>query len=294
MKMTYKQLQELQALSVQEKIYKSSCAIQEWYETWKGKIYVSLSGKDSTVLLDLVRNIYPEVPAVFINTGLEYPEIIRFIKTKENVTILRPKMNFRKVIEKYGYPVISKENSQKIHEIRNTKSKKLLHKRLHGADNSWKSGKLPEKWKYIINSPFKISHKCCDIMKKNPIHIYEKKSENYPILGTLAEDSLFRTQHYLRTGCNSFDTKRPTSKPISFWTTKDIWEYITKFNLTYPTIYDKGYKFTGCMFCMFGIHLEDYPNRFQRMKKTHPKHWKYCIYKLGIGEILDYIDIPYN
>ena len=83
------------------------------------KIYVSFSGgKDSTVLLDLVRRAIKDVPAVFIDTGLEYPEIRQFVKTIDNVIILKPEMNFRKVIETYGYPLVSKEVAQKIYEAR--------------------------------------------------------------------------------------------------------------------------------------------------------------------------------
>ena len=64
-------------------------------------VYVSFSGgKDSTVLLHIVREMYPEVEAVFVNTGLEYPEIQQFVKTFDNVTILRPKMRFDEVIKR--------------------------------------------------------------------------------------------------------------------------------------------------------------------------------------------------
>jgi len=56
---------------------------------------------------------------------------------------------------------------------------------------------------------------------------------------------------------------------------------------------------TGCMFCMFGCHLEKEPNRFQRMKETHPKQYAYCMKSvekggLGIKEILEYIGVPYE
>lgn len=68
-------------------------------------MYVSFSGgKDSTVLLDLVRSEYPNVKAVFVDTGLEYPEIRSFVKTFDNVEILKPKKNFKQVIQEYGYP----------------------------------------------------------------------------------------------------------------------------------------------------------------------------------------------
>jgi hypothetical protein len=50
---------------------------------------------------------------------------------------------------------------------------------------------------------------------------------------------------------------------------------------------------TGCMFCMFGVHLEQSPNRFERMALTHPKLYDYCINNLGLGNVLDYINVPY-
>jgi len=55
-----------------------------------------------------------------------------------------------------------------------------------------------------------------------------------------------------------------------------------------------GYTRTGCMFCMFGVHLEKGDNRFQMMAKTHPKIHDYCINKLGCGEVLDYIGVDYK
>ena len=103
------ELEEMQRLPLQRKIQITTARIIEWYQHYDGKVYVAFSGgKDSTVLLDIVRRIYPDVPAVFSDTGLEFPEVREFVKSCENVTIVRPEMNFRKVIEVYGYPVISK------------------------------------------------------------------------------------------------------------------------------------------------------------------------------------------
>ena len=99
----------MQSWDLQRKIQVTTTRIIEWYEYFGGSVYVAFSGgKDSTVLLDIVRRIYPDVPAVFCDTGLEFPEIREFVKQHDNVVILRPEMNFRKVIETYGYPVVSK------------------------------------------------------------------------------------------------------------------------------------------------------------------------------------------
>lgn len=108
-------LRLLQSLPLEVKVAKTKQRIREWVTHFgKDGVYVSFSGgKDSTVLLHLVRELYPDIEAVFVNTGLEYPEIQRFVKTFDNVTILRPKMRFDAVIRKYGYPVISKEHHRK-------------------------------------------------------------------------------------------------------------------------------------------------------------------------------------
>ena len=88
--MEYWQLKQRQALPLDAKIEMSKRRIREWYDGMDGLIYVSFSGgKDSTVLLHLVRSIYPDTPAVFLNTGLEFPEIVRFVRKMENVTWLK-------------------------------------------------------------------------------------------------------------------------------------------------------------------------------------------------------------
>ena len=112
-------LKELQALPLSRKILITQTRIIEWYQHFNGCVCVSFSGgKDSTVLLDIVRKIYPHVPAVFSNTGLEYPEIQKFVKGYDNVDIVIPEMRFDEVIKTYGYPLIGKEVAEAIHYAR--------------------------------------------------------------------------------------------------------------------------------------------------------------------------------
>ena len=116
-----RRFKKMQSWSLERKIQVTQTRIIEWHKHWEGKVYVSFSGgKDSTVLLDLARRIYPDIEAVFVDTGLEYPEIRQFVKTKENVTILKPKIRFDEVIKKYGYPVISKDVSRKVSDVKKT------------------------------------------------------------------------------------------------------------------------------------------------------------------------------
>lgn len=287
------ELKMLQSLPLDIKIEKSKLRIHEWYDYFHGRVYVSFSGgKDSTVLLYLVRSLYPEVPAVFVDTGLEYPEIRDFVKATENVTWLKPKMNFREVIEKYGYPVISKEQSGYIEQYRNTKSEKLKNIRKNG--NRYGRGKISKKWFFLTEAPFKISCSCCTYIKKQPIYIYEKENDRKPFIGNMAAESSMRQQQWIMNSCNAFNLKRPTSKPIAFWKEEDIWAYLREFNVPYSTIYNMGYDRTGCMFCAFGCHMDkDKKNKFELMKETHPNQYKYCMEKLGLDEVLTFCGIKH-
>ena len=114
-----KRLAELTALPLERKIQISQTRIIEWYTHYKGNVCVAFSGgKDSTVLLNLVRQLFPDVKAVFSNTGLEYPEIRQFATSFDNVDVVNPAMRFDQVISTYGYPIIGKEVAEAIHYAR--------------------------------------------------------------------------------------------------------------------------------------------------------------------------------
>lgn len=293
---TIEDLRIKQAYPLNIKVEMTKARIREWvHEFGEDGVYISFSGgKDSTVLLDIVRSVYPNIEAVFVNTGLEYPEIQQFVKTFDNVTILRPKMRFDEVITKYGYPVISKEVCQKIEYAK--KGSEWALDRVEGHNSRYDISK----YKPIMYADFDVSNKCCSVMKKSPAHQYGKETGKKAITGQTAEESQLRTQSWLKNGCNGFNMSTPVSNPLSFWTEQDILKYIYENNLKIASVYGEvvytdglnyydsclndsmkltttGCKRTGCIFCGFGAHMEKSPNRFEMLKQTHPKQYSYCM-----------------
>jgi len=267
---TRDELIKRQSWTLEQKIDHALGTIEQWTNSFDA--YVSFSGgKDSTVLLWLARLINPNIDAVFFNTTNEFPEIYQYIKTVKNLHRVEPEMNLKHVIEKVGFPLISKEQAQYIREAKTTKSEKLLDIRLKGKGKKGNTGKISNKWQYLINAPFDISEKCCYYLKKKPAQKFEKETGLKPIIGTMATESQLRMQRYMQTGCNGFDLKRPTSQPMSIFNTDDVWAIIRKYKLPYCSVYDNGETQTGCVICGFGCHRD---NRFERLAKNHPKHFE--------------------
>lgn len=334
-------LKQLQSLPLEAKIIMTQQRIRQWYEYWDGMVYASVSGIDSTVLKHIIDSMYDDVPALFVNTGLEYPEIQAFWKDVKkgkikcfntDIEIVRPNMRFDDVLKKYGYPVVSKNVSHSVKIAKRNPDGKVM-KNQFTPENRGRFGFY--KWKFLIDAEFETSEECCNVMKKAPAKEYAKSTGRKPILGTMADESSLRYSKWLKTGCNAFEGKNPASQPLSFWTKQDILHYIKKYNVPYCSVYgnivpedqpeqmriedfgvesgsDKltttGCDRTGCIFCMFGCHLEKEPNRFQRLKETHPRQYEYCINGgemidgkwqpskegLGLGKVLDYIGVKYE
>ena len=105
------ELRQMQALPLESKITMTKHRIQTWVDEFGiDGVYVSFSGgKDSTLLLHIARQLYPEMKAMFVDVPTQYPELKEFVLTFDNVDILKPKISFAQVCEKYGFPMISKE-----------------------------------------------------------------------------------------------------------------------------------------------------------------------------------------
>ena len=311
---TLQDLQQKQALPLDLKIRLTRDRVRAWVNEYgEDGVYISFSGgKDSTVLLDLIRNEYgyKNIPAMFVDVPTQYPELRQFVKTFDNVDIVQPKINFFQVCEKYGFPLFSKEICQTVEEVRRSiqkgkeaptyRMKKLLGKAIDKKTGKLSGYNIPQ-WKFLLDAPFDVSHKCCDVMKKNPSKNYEKETGRKPITAQMASESRLRTTEWLKHGCNAFDKKRVISNPMSFWTEQDVLLYIKQKNLTICSVYGEvvsddeemgqmqlsdyagmelfdlgqqelhctGCQRTGCVLCGFGAHMPD-DERFVRLRETHP------------------------
>ena len=295
----------MQAWPLSRKIQVAQTRIMEWYHRWDGMVSVSVSGgKDSAVLLDLARRCFPDIEAVYVNTGLDFPEVRRFALDTPNITVLQPKMRFDEVVREYGWCFPSKEVAHTVYYAR--KGSPWALKRLQGLNGDGTPSRYRQshytKWAYLADAPFKISANCCGIMKEAPLEKYEKESGKHPMVGTMATESERRRQAWYQTGCNHFDSKHPISKPLSFWTNQDVLRYVRDYDVPIASVYGDivedskgrltttGEQRTGCVFCPVGCH-RDKVNRFQRMAVTHPKLHEYCMDALGLGAFLDYIKV---
>lgn len=279
-KHTLTDLKQMQSLPLEAKIRMTENRIKWFVDKYDAVISFS-GGKDSTVLLDICRRIYPDMPAVFADTGLEYPEIREFVKTKDNVIWVKPEMYKRNV---FGERI-------------NPKTQK-----------AYKFMGLSKLGMKVFESNIPISHHCCEIMKKRPIDKINRELNVFPITATMACESKVRQGRWLKNGCNIYEGKSIKSQPMSFWTEQDVLQYLKEYNIPYASVYGDivedengklhttGCQRTGCVFCGFGCHLEKEPNRFQRLKQTHPKLWDYCMRDwdkggLGMAEVLNFMGV---
>lgn len=351
MKQTIEELQRLQSQPLETKIQMTRQRIREWVTHYgESNVYVSFSGgKDSTVLLDIVRKMgYEKVPAVFVDVPTQFPELKTFAEREKNLEIIKPKKSFYEVCAKYGFPLISKEVSDSIYVAKKYLEKlqketgikpdansdefaNLLNQRMKsragGANqrlaillgmltkdkdnpittkdaNENKSTFTREKYQFLLFSPFDVSARCCNIMKKYPAHEYARKTGRLPMTAQMTEESRLRKQKWLLNGCNAFDLEYPISNPMSFWTEDDVLEYIYKMGIPICSVYGDvvedygdtmdgqlslndfgcgcgqcrykttGCKRTGCVLCGYGAGTESYEDsRFVKLKETHPKFY---------------------
>ncbi|WP_367567245.1 phosphoadenosine phosphosulfate reductase family protein [Lacrimispora sp.] len=293
----------------------SAKRIVQWHEHWGGLIYIAFSGGlDSTVLAHLVCTTYKEygltgeIPLVFSDTGVEFPEIRKFVKEyvawlkmqfpELNITlkIIYPKHNFKWICEHKGFPLISKDTASKIKKLRHGKLSEKYRNYLLNGDERGKFGMLAKKWQYLADKRITeedISDICCEILKKEPFKRYVRETGRYPFIGITQDEGFRRENQYNHTGCNVYDGTTIKSQPLGFWTNQDVLQYKMENEIPICCVYGEikknqygiyeltGEQRTGCVICGFGCHLEAEPNRIQRLG-TSPNETHRELYNWGM------------
>jgi len=224
------------------------------------KFYLSFSGgKDSTVMHHLLDMALPNnrIPRVFSNTGIEYNDIVKFVKElaeqDDRFVIIYPKKNIKKMLDEVGYPFKSKEHSQKLYEWRHGKrNKEYLKKYLEGGRYG-----CPNILLYQFEDGFdlNISHKCCQELKKKPFKQYQKENgKQITITGMMKEEGGQRTTlNCIVTKDEKVIKFHPLAKVTKEWEDWFIEEYKIKLCELYYPPYD--FTRTGCKGCPYSRTL---------------------------------------
>ena len=274
--MTVEELHNRQQWTLAQKIDHSLGVIDQFIARMDGKVYLSFSGgKDSTVLLHLCEIIKPDIKCVFVNTGCESVDVVRFVekmKAAHNIEVIRPKLTPRQVWAKYGFPLVSKDQAFKIDLVRKNPNSASAQKFMRDS-NKFTISKC---FRYLCDTEkckYHTSAVCCNKLKKDPCKRYEHESGLRPIVATMASESMLRETDYLRVGqCNKFDQGHEKSKPLSIWMEEDIWQFIHENNIEIAEIYAKGVDRTGCVGCGFGAQMKD-DRRLETFYRLYPKYY---------------------
>lgn len=230
-----------------------------WCDDREMDVYQSDSGGwDSTILRHIIESmgLGRSIPSVFSNTGLELPEIVKFVRRRKNLIEVKPKKHFKKVWEEDGIPVASKMTSKMLRVLqgektdRNKNMYKLYDEGIDKHGKPTQRYKLANKWRHLIDNEhgLKFTDKCCDHLKKEPLDTFQKKHGGGRLDGMMASEGGMREGKHT---CTIFDKKKPHSSPLLFWTEQDKIEYTKKYNLEICEVYyDRVFNEEGeCLAC---------------------------------------------
>lgn len=328
----------MQRLPYEVKIRRAELRAREFvYEMEKRDLnyHVSVGGLDSITLYLFLKNIGINAPGISVSV-LE-DESIQRVHKQLGIEPLKPYKSKVEVLNTVGFPVISKKIAGRIDLLQHPteKNKTVRHaiitgecgKQGHYAKNS--RMQLPKKWLQLFagmaneeygtnyqEAPFPVSNKCCYYLKEKPCDDWARENKSYPFLGIMASEGGQREEALMEHGCNYYGKTVMRSAPFATFLRQDVLQLALDLNVPVPEIYGEiarnadGMLYTtlaqrtGCSMCGFGIHMEERPHRFDRLRERNPKEWEFWMYKCctdkitgekyGWGRVLDYIGVPWE
>jgi len=287
--------------------------------------HVSVGGLDSITLLVFLREIGIYAPAVSVSS-LEDKSIQAVHKTL-GVEAVKPIKSKVQVLKEFGFPILSKEIAGKISLLQNPSmdNATVRHAIITGETGEYggfRTGtrmKMSQKWLEKFGgadpegekmgyraAPFKVSDKCCYYLKEKPCDDWARNHSSAPYLGLMASEGGRRQKSLMMNGCNYFGKSTTRSAPFAIFHRQDLLQLALDLNVPVPEIYGKivrdpdgtlrttGAQRTGCSMCGFGIHLERRPHRFDYLRRANPQEWRFWMYEMGWGEVLDYIGVGWE
>lgn len=284
--------------------------------------HVSVGGLDSITLLLFIRSLGYDFPAISVSS-LEDVSIQKIHKELGVISLKPAKREDgtywtkQKIIQDFGFPVLSKEIANKIELLQKhtPESKTVRHAIVTGETGEYggfqkhSRMKLSDKWLELFGglenedenvnykiAPFKVSSKCCYYLKEKPCVDWAKENNSVPFLGLMASEGGRRQKTLMINGCNYFGKTTIRSAPFAIFSRQDLLQLAIDLNVPVPSIYgtiemDKdgklyttGEQRTGCSMCGFGIQLEKRPHRFDRLKERNPKEWEFWMKKCCTDE----------
>lgn len=318
-----KRFNAMQKLPYELKVKRAEMRVHEFYDeivNARGhNVHISVGGLDSLTLLYFIRSMgydAEDVPAIGA-TVLEHKSI-RKIHKQEGVIPVYPTIPKHKILQDYGFPVISKEKARKISLLQNPDSEKITFIHAIMTGDMGKQGnfqhsnkiKLPDKWlklfggNYQCHRPdlcckcadFKVSSECCRFMKEMPCDNWAKQHDSYLYLGLMASEGGQREFALMKNGCNYYGKDVIRSAPFAPFMRQDILQLALDLNVPVPeaygtiekhpdgTLFTTKAQRTGCDICGFGIHLEKRPHRFDRLRSEDPRAWHFWMYEVCTDE----------
>ena len=280
--------------------------------------HVSVGGLDSITLFIFLRSIGIDAPGISASF-LEDPSIQK-VHRALGIERLKPLQREdgtywtkTKVIQEFGFPVLSKELAAKIELLQHPseKNKTVRHAIITGETGEYGGNqkdsrmKMSQRWlelfggyenetegTYYKKPDFLVSSKCCYYLKERPCDLWAKEHNSVPYLGLMASEGGRRAKSLKINGCNYFGESTIRSAPFAIFQRQDVLQLALDLDVPVPeiygtierkpdgTLYTTKAQRTGCSMCGFGIHMEPRPHRFDLRRKENPKEWEYLMYHL--------------
>jgi phosphoadenosine phosphosulfate reductase len=215
-------------------------SILKTFEPPDGYILAFSGGKDSVVIKAIAEMAGVKYRAVYNNTTVDPPELVKFIRSFPDVEIQNPKLSMRNLIVKKGYPTrLRRFCCAELKEKTNPDMVTITGVR-------WAESSRRKNTQAIVN-------------------IFGKKQKDRILLNDENDESRRLVEQCYR-------THKTLVNPIINWTDTEVWDFIKSNKLAYCSLYDEGFRRLGCIGCPIGS-TKQRQAEFERW----PRYKKYYI-----------------